>query len=132
MRRLLWLLLSGALLLVAGCSSGPSAGPIISIFGPSPTLPPPNVGVTAAPDARLVVTQFLESLKNNDFTAMYALLSGSTQAAICRSSTASRTSTRMTAARRLHRGASSRNSKEFRESNVYSWSETAGMPTLSW
>lgn len=82
MRRLLWLLLSGALLLVTGCSSGPSAGPIISIFGPSPTLPPPNVGVTAAPDARLVVTQFLESLKNNDFTAMYALLSSSTQAAV--------------------------------------------------
>ena len=35
-----------------------------------------------SPDARAAVTQFLEALKNNDLTAMYAMLSSETQAAV--------------------------------------------------
>ncbi len=82
MKPLRWIQLAATLLLLAGCSSNTGGAPIISIFGPSPTLPPPSVGVTPAPDARAAMTRFLEALKNNDLTGMYAMLSSSAQTAV--------------------------------------------------
>lgn len=82
MKELRWIHLPLALFLLAACSSGPEGGPVISIFRPTPTLPAPSVSVTSVPDAQAAMTRFLESLKNNDLTAMYAMLSSGTQAAI--------------------------------------------------
>ena len=56
--------------------------PGISLFGPSATLPPPQVGVTSAPDAQSALNQFLAALKNNDFAGMYSMLASDTQAAL--------------------------------------------------
>jgi cell division protein FtsI/penicillin-binding protein 2 len=67
------------MLLLAACSKA-SGGSVISIFGPSPTLPPPQVGITPAPSAQAAMTNFLTALKNNDFASMYAMLSKDTQA----------------------------------------------------
>jgi len=82
MRQLRWIHVPVTLLLLAACSSNSSGVPVISIFRPTPTLPPPPVYITSVPDADAAVGRFLEALKNNDLTAMYAMLSSSTQAAI--------------------------------------------------
>ncbi|HET6846962.1 MAG TPA: hypothetical protein VFH29_09000, partial [Anaerolineales bacterium] len=82
MRHPRWFYLVLALFLLAACSPGSNGRPVISIFAPTPTLPPPIVTIIPAPDAQAAMTQFLEALKNNDFTAMYAMLSSETQAAV--------------------------------------------------
>ncbi len=82
MKPLRWIYVAVTLSLLAACAPGPNGGPVISIFKSTPTLPPPNVTVIPAPDARAALTQFLEALKNNDFTAMYAMLSAESQAAV--------------------------------------------------
>jgi penicillin-binding protein 2 len=82
MKHLQWIYITIVLSLLAACAPGANGGPGISIFRPTPTLPPPIVTVIAAPDARAAMTQFLEALKNNDLTAMYAMLSSDSQAAV--------------------------------------------------
>ena len=82
MRQLRRIHLPAMLFLLAACSTNSGGGPVISIFGPSPTLPSPIVGVTSVPDAEVTVTSFLEALKSNDLTAMYAMLSTPTRAAV--------------------------------------------------
>jgi penicillin-binding protein 2 len=81
MKTLRWMQLTVGLFLLAACSPN-SSGPVISIFRPTATLPSPQVAVTSAPDAQAAMSRFLDALKNNDFTAMYAMLSNATQAAI--------------------------------------------------
>ena len=83
MRLARWVSLILPFLLLGACSG--KAGqvvPGISLFGPSATLPPPQVGVTSAPDAQSALNQFLAALKNNDFAGMYSMLASDTQAAL--------------------------------------------------
>ena len=82
MRLLRWFPLGLMLLLLGACSSAPVAVPGITFFKPTATLPPPQVGVTAAPDAQAAMNQFLGALQNNDYAAMYGMLASDTQAAI--------------------------------------------------
>ena len=82
MKFLRWLPLLAALILLGACSSSPVSVPGITIFGPTSTLPPPQVGVTSAPDAQAAMNEFLTALKNNDFASMYAMLSSDSQAAV--------------------------------------------------
>lgn len=78
MKTVRWLQLILTMLLLAACSKA-GGGSVISFFGPSATLPPPQVGITPAPDAQAAMTQFLVALKKFDFTAMYGMLSKATQ-----------------------------------------------------
>jgi penicillin-binding protein 2 len=71
-----------ALLLLAACSSNAGGASGISLFGPTATLPPPQVGITPAPDAEAAMTKFLQALQGNDFTAMYSMLSSDSQSAV--------------------------------------------------
>lgn len=68
-----WLNLIVILALLTACGLNTGDGPI-SIFGPSPTLPPPSVGITPAPDAGPTVEAYFEALKDNDYAAMYDML----------------------------------------------------------
>lgn len=81
MKPIRWLQLTLMMLLLAACSSKSGSGGI-SLFGPSPTLPPPHVGITPAPDAEAAMRNFLEALKSNDFASMYTMLSKVSQAAV--------------------------------------------------
>src|SRR5512141_3109005 len=74
-----WLQIPILMILLVACSPKSGTGPGISLFGSSPTLPPPVVGVTHAPDAQAAMKNYLEALKKSDFAAMYALLSKVTQ-----------------------------------------------------
>lgn len=73
MKSLRWIHLVFIILVIAGCTS--SGGPAIPGFATDTPLPPPQIGVTPAPDAQAAVTAFLEALKNDDFEIMYNLLS---------------------------------------------------------
>lgn len=67
------------LMLLTGCATGSGNLP----FFPTPTpLPPPQVGITRAPNATPALTAFLDALKNSDYAAMYAVLDKTSQAAI--------------------------------------------------
>jgi cell division protein FtsI/penicillin-binding protein 2 len=82
MRRLPLILL---MLLLAACSKTsangtPQSG--FSLFPTSTPLPTAAVGITHAPDAQAAMQNFLEGLKNNDFAAMYALLSKASREAL--------------------------------------------------
>ncbi len=82
MKFMRWFPLLLTLLLLGACTASPGGVPGISLFKPTSTLPPPQVGVTSAPDAQAAMNQFLAAMKNNDFASMYAMLSSSTQAAL--------------------------------------------------
>lgn len=73
-----WLQLTLTMLLLAACSKAGGGG-VISFFGPSATLPPPQVGITPAPDAQAAMTRFLDAMKKYDFTSMYGMLSKESQ-----------------------------------------------------
>ena len=69
--------------LLAACSSSSTAeASSFPSSGPRPRCRRPTSPSSPAPDAHAAMTQFLEALKNNDFTAMYAMLSSDTQAAV--------------------------------------------------
>lgn len=70
MKRLGWLGLPLALLLSA-CNLGSGAGTPAA----SPSLPTPVVTNVAAPDPEIAARLFLDAWKNDDLTAMYAMLS---------------------------------------------------------
>ena len=82
MKSIRWFQLILSMLLLVACSSKSGSSGGISLFGPTPTLRPPQVGITSAPDAESAMRNFLEALKNNNFTSMYALLSKSSQQAV--------------------------------------------------
>ena len=77
-----WIFLIMILLLLAACAPQATGGNLIPFFAPSPTLPPPIVGVTHAPEAESVMQAYLSALKNGDYAAMYALLSKASQNSI--------------------------------------------------
>jgi len=68
-------------LMLVGCtsSSGMGGG---SIFATDTPLPPPQVRITPAPDAKAAVTAFFDALKNDDYEVMYAMLSTASREAI--------------------------------------------------
>src|SRR5512143_2135866 len=76
-----WLVVLVLMLLLGACS-GKSGTGIPGLFQPATTLPAPAIGVTHAPSAEGAMRAFLEALKKNDFTAMYALLTTGTQESI--------------------------------------------------
>ena len=84
MKSLRWLHLAIVLLLLAGCGTGNGGSPGIPLFGgPTSTpLPPPSVGITHVPSARVTLGNYFEALKSNDFATMYALLAQSSRDAI--------------------------------------------------
>src|SRR3972149_1007546 len=69
-----WLNLITILTLLTACGINSNGDGGIPLFGPTPTLRPPHVGVTPAPDANPVVKAYFDSLKNNDYAGMYNLL----------------------------------------------------------
>ena len=78
-RRIIWI---SIFLLLTACAPKPGGGSVIPFFGPSPTLLPPQVGVTHAPEAESVMQSYLDALKNGDYASMYALLSKASQSSI--------------------------------------------------
>lgn len=80
MKSLRWIHLVFIILVIAGCTS--SGGPAIPGFATDTPLPPPQIGVTPAPDAQAAVTAFLEALQKDDFEIMYNLLSQASRESI--------------------------------------------------
>jgi penicillin-binding protein 2 len=78
-----WINLVLMIVFLSACASGGGSNVPPIFGGPTSTpLPPPKVGITPAPDAQSAVTAFLESLQNDDFESMYAMLSKSSQEGI--------------------------------------------------
>ena len=80
-----WLPIIIALFLLAACArtsvnGTPQSG--FSLFPTKTPLPTASVGITHAPDAQAAMQNFLAALKNNDYAAMYALLSKASQSAV--------------------------------------------------
>ncbi len=88
MKKHRWLAFAIALVFVSGCSSGD--GPIVPFFSTPTPLPPPQVGVTSAPDPSPALRAFFEALQADDYAAMYALLDRDSQAAIAQEDFAAR------------------------------------------
>lgn len=79
-KRLIQLIL--IVIFITACSSS-TDGP--SIFGgstPTSSLPTPAVGITPAPDAQAAFNNFYDALKENNYEAMYGMLSQASQSAI--------------------------------------------------
>ncbi|MBL8051058.1 MAG: hypothetical protein JNM46_07540 [Anaerolineales bacterium] len=68
------------MLILVACSSSGIGSP--NIFATNTPLPTAPISITPAPDAGAAVTSFFESLKQNDYESMYAMLSGESQSAI--------------------------------------------------
>jgi cell division protein FtsI/penicillin-binding protein 2 len=76
-----WLYFVFVMLIVVACSSN-NGGGISEIFATNTPLPTAKVDVTPAPDAQAAVSSFFESLKQNDYESMYAMLSAESQSGI--------------------------------------------------
>jgi len=76
-----WFNLALILILLAACAPASNGGGF-SLFGPTPTLPSPQVSITHAPDAQATARVFLDAWKADDYAAMYALLTKVSQEAI--------------------------------------------------
>jgi cell division protein FtsI/penicillin-binding protein 2 len=79
------LLLGVIVALLAGCFGNPPAPtePEVSpTLEPSPTLPDPSMRTTPAPDAEAAARQYLDSWAADDYTSMYAMLTGLSRDAV--------------------------------------------------
>ncbi|MFN8413268.1 MAG: NTF2-like N-terminal transpeptidase domain-containing protein, partial [Anaerolineales bacterium] len=65
-----------------GTSEPSGLGSIFSQDTPTPPLPTPIVGITPAPDAAAVVTQYLDAMKQDDYETMYSMLTQASRDAI--------------------------------------------------
>lgn len=65
---------------VTACSSNGGTG--VNIFATDTPLPTPAVGITPAPDVKTAVNNFFNALKENNYEAMYTMLSQESQSAI--------------------------------------------------
>jgi len=83
MKSLRWITLVVVISILSACGSGGSGG-ISPIFGgPTTTpLPPPNIGITPAPDAQGTVNSFLEALQQHNYESMYGMLAQTSRDAI--------------------------------------------------
>ena len=80
MRKRNWIL-PVLLLLIAACTPlAPTISP--EDITPTATLPNPQVHITPAPDIDSVVSGFMEAWEDENYTAMYGLLTAEIQAAI--------------------------------------------------
>lgn len=81
-RKTFW---SGLLLLalfLAGCGGASSAADSTPSLAVTPTLPGPGVNTTQAPDTEAAARAFLEAWENEDYSAMYSMLTKVSQDAI--------------------------------------------------
>ncbi|HAX68044.1 MAG TPA: hypothetical protein DCY14_00415, partial [Anaerolineae bacterium] len=74
MKSFRWIPILLIVVFISACTSSGGGG-IVGIFETPTPLPPPQVGITPAPDAQAAVTAFLEALQTDDFEVMYNLLS---------------------------------------------------------
>ena len=68
------------IIMLTGCGISSNGG--LPFFNPPSQLPSPVAQITPAPDAQAAITAYLEALKNDDFTSMYAMLSKASKEAI--------------------------------------------------
>ncbi|TFG47316.1 MAG: hypothetical protein E4H33_06075, partial [Anaerolineales bacterium] len=80
MKRKLWIIFF--MIVLVGCNKSTSDGTTPAGETPTPGLATPVVKTTQAPDIESAALSFLESWKNSDFPAMYAMLSSESQALI--------------------------------------------------
>ncbi len=74
MKPLRWINFVLIIIFLSACVSGGGGLPSI-LGGPTSTpLPPPQVGITPAPDENSAVTKYLEALQQDDFETMYSML----------------------------------------------------------
>lgn len=81
-RKTFW---SGLLLLalfLTGCGGAGSAADSTPTLAVTPTLPAPVVNTTQAPDTEAAARAFLEAWENEDYSAMYSMLTKVSQDAI--------------------------------------------------
>lgn len=78
MKHIKWLNILIIVSLLAACAPGNSGG-----FGlPTNTLPPPQVSVTRAPDAASAIRAYLDAYAEDNYAAMYAMLTEASRQAI--------------------------------------------------
>ncbi len=65
--------------LLAGCTGGRQSIPTPSVL---PTLPPPQVRLTAVPDSKAAAEAYLQAWQSDDYQGMYAMLTRISQDAI--------------------------------------------------
>jgi penicillin-binding protein 2 len=73
MKAIRWLNLILMISLLAACASNPGI-PGLNVFATPTPLPTAQAYITPAPDTQVVVSAYLEALKNNDYAGMYAML----------------------------------------------------------
>jgi len=73
-----WLNLLVIMVFLSACSGSGGSGPLVSI-NPTATLPPPNFGVTPAPDPSVALNTYFDAYKADDYNTMYSLISKVTQ-----------------------------------------------------
>ncbi|MBE0671147.1 MAG: hypothetical protein IH588_11205, partial [Anaerolineales bacterium] len=82
MKPLRWMNFVLIVIFLSACVSGGGNLPPI-LGGPTSTpLPPPQVGITPAPDENAAITKYLEALQQDDFETMYSLLTQSSHDAV--------------------------------------------------
>jgi penicillin-binding protein 2 len=74
MKSLRWINLILIFSLLSACSFSSGGIGFSSIFGTPTPLPPPAVTISSAPDAEEPMRSYLEAFKNEDYAAMYAML----------------------------------------------------------
>jgi penicillin-binding protein 2 len=87
MKPMRWVQLILLMLMLAACSQTSANGTpqsILILFPTSTSLPTAVAGITHAPDAQAAMRNFLDGLKNNDYSVMYALLSKESQTAVAK------------------------------------------------
>ena len=83
LRRITYILIFAFLSACGNTGSQTEPGIISKIIAsPTSTLPTPQVTIIPVPDAKAVITKFLQSLQKNDYASMYDLLSKDSRAAI--------------------------------------------------
>ncbi len=86
MKVLRWVNIIVIVTFLSACgANGTNSGSGFSPFGSHPTetpLPPPNVGITPAPDTKIVVDKYLQALQASDYAAMYDLLTQASRDAV--------------------------------------------------
>jgi penicillin-binding protein 2 len=82
MKPLRWINLAIIIIFLSACVSNGGESPFSGVFATNTPLPPPNVGVTPAPDAQAAFNAFFEALQEDDYESMYNMLAQASRDAI--------------------------------------------------